>query len=41
MGEPEAAAVLREADEVFASLKAELYIPEVSSLLEQAVARSS
>ena len=41
MGEPEAAAVLREADEVFASLKAELYIPEVSSLLGQAVGRSS
>ena len=36
MGEPEAAAVLREANEVFASLKAELYIPEVKSLLEQA-----
>jgi tetratricopeptide (TPR) repeat protein len=41
MGDPEAGAVLREANEVFASLKAELYIPEVSSLLEQAVARPS
>ena len=36
-----AATVLREANEVFTSLKAELYIPEVNSLLEQAVARSS
>jgi hypothetical protein len=41
MGDPEAAAVLREANDVFVSLKAELYIPEVSSLLEQAVAPSS
>ncbi len=41
MGDPEAAAVLREAKGVFASLKAELYIPEVNSLLERALARSS
>lgn len=41
MGDPAAATVLREAREVFTSLEAELYIPEVDSLLEQAVARSS
>ena len=41
MGDPEAVAVLREANEVFASLKAELYIPKVNSLLERAVTRSS
>ena len=41
VGDPAATAVLREANEVFASLKAELYIPEVNSLFEQAVARSS
>ncbi len=41
MDDPKAEAVLREAHEVFASLQAELYIPEVNSLLEQAVARSS
>ena len=35
MGDPEAVAVLREANEVFASLKAELYIPKVNSLLER------
>ena len=41
LGDPEAVLVLRDAREVFASLKAELYIPEVDALLEQAVARSS
>ena len=41
MDDPGAAAVLRDAGKVFASLKAELYMPEVNSLLEQAVARSS
>jgi class 3 adenylate cyclase/tetratricopeptide (TPR) repeat protein len=41
MGDPEAAAALREAREVFGSIGAKLYIPEVDSLLEEAVARSS
>jgi hypothetical protein len=33
--------VLRDARAVFSSLKAERYLPEVDSLLELAVARSS
>ncbi|MGZ8601432.1 MAG: adenylate/guanylate cyclase domain-containing protein [Actinomycetota bacterium] len=41
MDDPGSAAVLREAREVFSSLGAGLYIPEVDSFLERAVARSS
>ncbi|HET6713428.1 MAG TPA: adenylate/guanylate cyclase domain-containing protein [Actinomycetota bacterium] len=41
MGDPGSLTVLREARAVFSSLKAELHLPEVDSLLELAVARSS
>ena len=41
MDDPGSAEVLREAREVFSSLEAELYLPEVDSLLERAVARTS
>jgi hypothetical protein len=41
LGDPEAETVLRGSREVFASLQANRFIPEVDALLERAVRRSS